>query len=104
MIANILATVPSGFSDIVSSWDKLFYQIIIPIMFICMGSVLVVVGIWRGSKIALADNEESKKKATKSLLWWLIGIVLVFALAMLGGILWTELSETFVVPTTNPSL
>ena len=103
MIANILATVPSGFEEIVGSWDKLFYQIIIPLLFICMGTVLIIVGIWRGSKIALADNEESKKKATKSLLWWLVGVVLVFALAMLGGILWTELSETFVVPTSRPA-
>ena len=100
MLANLLANENLGqFSGLVESWDELFYDKIIPLMFIFLGAVLLVVGIWRGAKIAMADNEDSKKKATKSLLWWLIGIVAIFALAMGGGILWTELSGVFNGPT-----
>lgn len=96
---NLLATAPDGFGEIIESWDKLIYNYVLPIMFIVMGAVMVVVGIWRGSKIALADNEDSKKKAVKSLIWWLVGIALIFIVSAVTSILFAELGGLFAVPT-----
>ena len=62
-----------------------------------MGAVMLVVGIWRGSKIALADNEDSKKKAVKSLIWWLVGIALIFIVGMGTSMLFAELTGLFQV-------
>lgn len=89
------------FANVIASWEQLLYAYIIPIMFAVMGGVMLIVGIWRGSKIALADNEDSKKKAVKSLIWWLVGIVLVFVVAMGTGILFAELPQLFDVPTAT---
>ena len=90
---------PDGFSDIIGAWDELVFKIVLPIMFIVLGAVMVIVGIWRGSKIALADNEDSKKKAVKSLIWWLVGIVLVFVVAFGFTTLFDELASLFTIPT-----
>ena len=89
------------FANVIASWEQLLYGYIIPIMFVVMGGVMLIVGIWRGSKIALADNEDSKKKAVKSLIWWLVGIVLVFVVAMGTGILFAELPVLFDVPSAT---
>lgn len=98
LFSLLAISAPSGFGDIIGAWDELVFTIVLPIMFIVLGAVMVIVGIWRGSKIALADNEDSKKKAVKSLIWWLVGVVIVFIVAFGFFTLFDELAELFTIP------
>lgn len=92
--------VPEQFEDTMSRFNELVYQTIIPILFGVLGAIFVVVGIIRASKIALADNEDSKKKAVKSMVWFFIGAVLCFVVAFVIPVIVNYLGNAGVFP--NP--
>lgn len=97
----LAASVPEQFQDAQERFSALVYDTIIPIIFGVLGAVFVVVGIVRASKIALADNEDSKKKAVKSMVWFLVGAVLCFLVAFLVPTLFNYLGSAGVFP--NPA-
>ncbi len=102
IISSLLAaSVPEQFEDATERFNTLIYDTIIPIIFGVLGAVFVVVGIIRASKIALADNEDTKKKAVKSMVWFLIGAVLCFVVAFLTPIIFNYVGGAGVFP--NPS-
>ncbi len=99
--ALLAAQVPEQFEDATERFNELVYGTIIPIIFAVLGAVLVVIGIIRAAKIALADNEDTKKKAVKSMVWFFIGAVLCFLVAFLVPIICNYLGSAGVFP--NPS-
>lgn len=97
----LAANVPEQFEDAAERFNALVYDTIIPVLFAVLGAVFVVIGIIRASKIALADNEDTKKKAVKSMVWFLIGAVLCFVVAFLVPVIVNYISSAGVFP--NPS-
>lgn len=100
-VFNLLATVPEQFEDANERFNELIYGTVIPIIFTVLAVIFVIVGIIRASKIALADNEDTKKKAVKSMVWFLIGAVLCFVVAFLTPVIFNYIGSAGVFP--NPS-
>lgn len=102
LITSLLATsVPEQFEDAQERFNSLIYDTIIPIIFGVLAAVFVIIGIIRASKIALADNEDTKKKAVKSMVWFLIGAVLCFVVAFLTPIIFNYVGSAGVFPTPS---
>jgi Na+/proline symporter len=99
MITSLLVQAPEGFEDVVENFQSLVYGVVVPILMIVLGAIFVVIGIIRAAHISMADNEDSKKKAVKAMVWFLIGGVLCFVVAFTVPVLFNYLSSTFPVPT-----
>lgn len=99
--ALLAASVPEQFEDATERFNSLIYDTIIPVIFGVLAAIFVVIGIIRATKIALADNEDTKKKAVKSMVWFLIGAVLCFLVAFLTPVIFNYLGSAGVFP--NPS-
>lgn len=97
---SMLAAVPEQFEDPMRRWDDLVFGLIVPILFGVLGGIFTIVGIMKASKIALANNEDSKHKAVNSMIWFLIGAVLCFVVAFITPILVRYLGNRQVFP--NP--
>lgn len=98
-VMNLLATAPEGFEDVMENWNGLIYGVIVPIIFGVVGGIMLILGIVRAVAIASAENEDSKKKAVKAMIWWLVGFILCFVAAFATPALYNWLSGTFPVPT-----
>ena len=99
--ALLATSVPEQFEDATERFNSLIYDMVIPIIFTVLAVIFVIVGIIRASKIALADNEDSKKKAVKSMVWFFIGAVLCFVVAFLTPVIFNYIGSAGVFP--NPS-
>lgn len=99
MIGSLLVQAPEGFEDVIENFSSLIYGVVLPIIFIVLGAVFVVIGVIRAAHISTADNEDSKKKAVKAMIWFVIGGVLCFVVAFTVPVLFNYLSSTFPVPT-----
>jgi len=95
------SNVPEQFQDANERFNSLIYDTVIPIIFGVLGAIFVIVGIIRASKIAMADNEDTKKKAVKGMAWFLIGAVLCFVVAFLVPVIVNYVGSAGVFP--NPS-
>lgn len=98
-LINLLASTPEGFEDVMENWNGLIYGVALPIIFGVVGGIMLIFGVMRAVNIASADSEDVKKKAIKSMIWWLIGFVLCFVVAFATPALYNWLSGTFPVPT-----
>ena len=97
-VINLLASTPEGFEDVMENWNGLIYGVVVPIIFSVLGGVFLILGILRAVHIASADNEDTKKKAVKAMITFLIGFVLCFVVAFAVPALFNWLSGTFPVP------
>ena len=97
---NALLLAPDAFEDTLSRFEELIYGTLIPIIFAVLGAVFVIIGIIRASKIALAEDENEKKKAIKGLIWFFIGAVLCFVVAFIIPVIVKYLGSRPVFP--NP--
>ena len=70
MITSLLVQAPEGFEDVVENFQSLVYGVVVPILMIVLGAIFVVIGIIRAAHISMADNEDSKKKAVKAMVWF----------------------------------
>lgn len=101
-VIGLLATnVPEQFEDATERFNSLIYDTIIPVIFGVLGAIFVIIGIIRAAKIAMADNEDSKKKAVKQMVWFAIGAVLCFVVAFLTPVIFNYVGGAGVFP--NPS-
>lgn len=98
VIAFLAANVPDQFEDANERFNSLIYDTVIPIIFAVLGAIFVIVGIIRAAKIGLADNEDTKKKAVKSMVWFFVGAVGCFLVAFLVPTICNYLGSAGVFP------
>lgn len=102
LFTSLLATnIPEEFGEAQERFNSLIYGTVIPIIFGVLGAIFVIIGIVRAAKIAMADNEDTKKKAVKAMVWFLIGAVACFVVAFLTPVIFNYVGSGGVFP--NPT-
>lgn len=97
ILAN--SNLPEAFEEAGQRWEELIYGFGIPALLLVLGTVFLVIGIWKASKIGLSDNEDSRKKAIKGMVWLVVGAVLMYITAFLIPILMTFVGGADLFPT-----